>query len=60
MDTNIQLRNVTPVCEQLTPMELELENARLHRLVADLLVRNQQLRTELITAQHAPSAPNNH
>jgi hypothetical protein len=56
MDTNIQHRNVTPACEKLTPMELEQENARLHRLVADLLVRNQQLRTELITAQHASTS----
>jgi hypothetical protein len=25
--------------------ELEMENARLHRLVAELLIKNQQLRT---------------
>jgi hypothetical protein len=25
--------------------ELEIENARLHRLVAELLIKNQQLRT---------------
>ena len=37
--------------EQPTPIELEQENARLQRLVADLLVRNQQLRIELKLAQ---------
>ncbi len=35
------------VCEKPTPIELELENARLQKLVADLLVRNQELRAEL-------------
>jgi len=29
------------VCEKPTHIELELENARLQKLVADLLVRNQ-------------------
>jgi hypothetical protein len=27
--------------------ELEIENSRLHRLVAELLIKNQQLRTEI-------------
>lgn len=39
----------------LTPAELELENARLQKLVADLLVKNQQLRLELKIAQRLPS-----
>lgn len=39
------------VREKQTPMELEMENARLQQLVADLLVRNQQLRIELKSAQ---------
>jgi hypothetical protein len=34
-----------------TSSDLEMENARLQRLVADLLMRNQQLRTELKLAQ---------
>jgi hypothetical protein len=41
--------------EKPTPVELELENARLQKLVADLLVRNQQLRIELKAAQRAPN-----
>jgi hypothetical protein len=41
------------VCEKPTPVELELENARLQKLVADLLVRNQELRSELKLAQRA-------
>jgi hypothetical protein len=41
------------VCEKQTPTELEMENARLQKLVADLLVRNQQLRIELKSAQRA-------
>jgi hypothetical protein len=27
--------------------ELEIENSRLHRLVAELLIKNQQLRTQI-------------
>lgn len=34
-----------------TPSDLEMENARLQKLVADLLMRNQQLRMELKLAQ---------
>jgi hypothetical protein len=41
------------VCEKPTAIELEFENARLQKLVADLLVRNQQLRAELKLAQSA-------
>lgn len=40
---------------EMTPAELELENARLQKLVADLLVKNQQLRLELKIAQRLPS-----
>ena len=39
-----------------TVAEIELENTRLQRLVADLLVKNQQLRVELKAAQRAPSS----
>ena len=38
-----------------TPAELELENARLQKLVADLIVKNQQLRLALKIAQRLPS-----
>ncbi len=41
------------VSEKPTPIDLEQENARLQKLVADLLVRNQQLRSELNLAQRA-------
>ena len=41
------------VCEKPTHIELEQENARLQKLVADLLVRNQELRVELKLAQRA-------
>ena len=41
------------VCEKPTHIELEMENARLQKLVADLLVRNQELRIELKLAQRA-------
>ena len=37
--------------EKPTMVELELENSRLQRLVADLLVKNQQLRIELKAVQ---------
>jgi hypothetical protein len=43
------------VSEKQTHTELEMENARLQQLVADLLVRNQQLRIALKSAQRAPS-----
>jgi hypothetical protein len=36
--------------ERLTPEDLERENARLQKLVAELLTRNQQLRQALETA----------
>jgi len=35
--------------------QLEQENARLQRLVADLLMKNQQLRVELKAAQRTPA-----
>ena len=38
------------VCEKPTHIELELENARLQKLVAELLARNQQLRQALESA----------
>ena len=41
------------VSEKPTHIELELENARLQKLVADLLVRNQELRVELKLAQRS-------
>jgi hypothetical protein len=54
-----QERNVmesdAAVSEKQTHTELEMENARLQQLVADLLVRNQQLRIALKSAQRAPS-----
>lgn len=42
------------ICEKPTSVELEAENARLQKLVADLLVKNQQLRAALQAAQRAP------
>ncbi len=49
----MQWNPIAAVCEKPTPIELEMENARLQQLVADLLVRNQQLRSELKLAQRA-------
>ena len=43
------------VCEKPADLELELENARLQRLVADLIVKNQQLRLELKVARRVLS-----
>jgi len=40
--------------DQATLAQLEQENARLQRLVADLLMKNQQLRVELKAAQRTP------
>jgi hypothetical protein len=51
MDSNDQACTLTATCQKPTPVELELENARLQRLVADLLERNQRLRSELKMAQ---------
>jgi hypothetical protein len=59
MDYTTRANTVTAACEKLTPQELELENARLQRLVADLLVRNQQLRVELKAAQRGSSHAGN-
>lgn len=38
----------------LRASELEIENARLQRLVAELLTRNQQLRQALESASQGP------
>ena len=56
MDFNTQCTSLTAAKNGPVPAELELENARLHRLVADLLVKNQQLRVELKAAQRAPAS----
>jgi hypothetical protein len=42
--------NTAHVEQSLRASELESENARLQRLVAELLARNQQLRQELESA----------
>jgi hypothetical protein len=47
--------NAEATHQRLTPAELELENARLQLLVADLVVKNQQLRLALKIAQRLPS-----
>lgn len=51
METN------TPATNLIAPTssDLEMENARLQKLVADLLMRNQQLRIELKSAQRPQS-----
>ena len=46
---------ITPKGSTPQLVELEAENARLHRLVADLLVKNQQLRVELKAAHWVPA-----
>ena len=45
--------NLTPgtTVERPTPLDLQAENNRLQKLVADLLVKNQQLRVALRAAQ---------
>jgi hypothetical protein len=45
------------VDERPTPDELERENARLQKLVAELLARNQQLRQALEYANRAERLP---
>ncbi len=55
MDSTYRATTLTAIGEKQTPVELEMENARLQKLVADLLVRNQQLRVELKAAQRVPS-----
>ena len=52
---NLHVETPANTHERLTPIELEQENARLQRLVADLLVKNQQLRLELKVAQRVSS-----
>ena len=55
MNFQIQKNTMNASSHTLTLAELEAENARLQRLVADLLVKNQHLRVELKAAQRAPS-----
>jgi hypothetical protein len=50
---NSNASTLKAVDEGPTTAELEIENARLQRLVAALLMRNQQLRVELKSAQRA-------
>jgi hypothetical protein len=47
--------NAEATHQRMTPAELESENARLQLLVADLVVKNQQLRLALKIAQRLPS-----
>ena len=54
MDFHTQGTTLTVTRTKPTAIELEQENARLQRLVADLLVKNQHLRVELKAAQRAP------
>ena len=37
----------TAISDNSRLSELEIENSRLHRLVAELLIKNQQLRTQI-------------
>lgn len=55
MNSIAQATHPTTVCETPADLELALENARLQRLVADLIVKNQQLRLELKVAQRVLS-----
>jgi hypothetical protein len=52
---------VTPRAANVSLVQLESENSRLQNLVAELLVRNQQLREELKSASRSeirhPSGP---
>lgn len=47
------MNTLKAVHETRTPEELESENARLQKLVAELLARNQQLRQALDSANRA-------
>jgi hypothetical protein len=53
MESNTYAGTLTAAAEKLTTAELEHENSRLQKLVADLLVKNQQLRLELKLVQRA-------
>jgi hypothetical protein len=53
MESNTYAVTLTAAAEKLTTAELEHENSRLQKLVADLLVKNQQLRLELKLVQRA-------
>ena len=55
MESNTHAGTLTAAAEKLTAAELQHENARLQKLVADLLVKNQQLRLELKLVQRATS-----
>ena len=59
MDFKIQGTTLTIARDKPPVAELEAENARLQRLVADLLVKNQQLRVELKTAQRVAGFASN-
>lgn len=51
--------HAAPISIDFRVMELEIENLRLQRLVAELLLKNQQLRkhTELETSDESVSSP---
>ena len=55
MRTNETASTLTPAYDVQT-LELEIENARLQRLIADLLIKNQQLRAELLAVQRTRTA----
>jgi hypothetical protein len=50
------MNTLKSVEERLTPEDLERENIRLQKLVAELLTRNQQLRHALESATRAGTA----
>lgn len=50
------MNTLKAVDERPTPEDLERENARLQKLVAELLARNQQLRQALEYATRAGAA----
>jgi hypothetical protein len=55
MDLHNQAATLVDKRDQPTMAQLEQENGRLQRLVADLLIKNQQLRIELKAAQRSSS-----
>jgi hypothetical protein len=55
MDAHAQ--EATSASAKPAAAELEAENSRLQRLVADLLIKNQQLRVELKAARRPTSSP---
>ncbi|MGC2403037.1 MAG: hypothetical protein WA510_24830 [Acidobacteriaceae bacterium] len=50
------MNTLKSVEERLTPEDLQRENARLQKLVAELLTRNQQLRHALESASRPGAA----